>query len=523
MMANSGSSDPASLLAGLTLLRGRNTVLQPDRALAAAVGGKIQPTSAAVHGTTLEITLCRTATDLARTLDWGFGLSGGVGPLSLLQARQAFFESLRTTVFSVSLVVQARRVLHALEVVQPRLLADAAPSLDPGAVDAFVALHGDSFVSSVQLGGDIQGVYTFYAQTQEQAQQVEQAFGASLAFGALTLGPQLSSKVHDVSSSTGVNTSFRVMVRGLSQLPSLTQDDLVPFASGFGSMPLDRPEVLSLQTTGYELVPALHEAFSPVATNRDLFTGDAASEGLLRQRLRLRELANQHDWIRGTYAVYGLVPDASLEDNRVRIRTDVASIDTLRQQYGSSPSTPIAAPTLTAFQTGSPRLNVRVTNGERMGGEGGEPFALTRRQQAVVRRRRLVRVGIRAQARVDQIRLVYREDSETTAGEQEWEEVHGGNGGSDRGILELGDGVSISRIEAKTGRRVDCLRITSSDGQSISGGGDAGNRPLNWSPPAQSVVLGFNGRSKAELDALVPVVAEFGPMRWEPVEQDEDP
>lgn len=114
MMAFSGSSDPAVALAGVTLLRGRNTVLQPDRALSVAVGGTIHPTSAGGDGSTVEITLCRSATELARTLQWGVGLSGGVGPLSLLQARQGFFESLRTTVFSVSLVVQARRVLLAL-------------------------------------------------------------------------------------------------------------------------------------------------------------------------------------------------------------------------------------------------------------------------------------------------------------------------------------------------------------------------------------------------------------------------
>lgn len=378
-------------------------------------------------------------------------------------------------------------------------------------------------MSSVQLGGDIQGVYTFYSQTREQAQQVEQAFGAALSFGGLTLGPQLSRKVEEVASSTGVNASFRVTVRGLSQPPALTPDDLMAFATGFASMPLDRPEPLKLETRGYEMVPELREAFAPVATNRTLFTGDTSSEGLLRQRLRLRELANQHAWIRGTYAVYGVVADASLADNHERVRADVTTIDALRQRYGATPSSPLAAPTLTALQTGSPRLNVRVIDGERMGGDGGEPFAFQGRHQAVQCRTRLVGVGLRAQARIDQIRLRYRREKGAHDGLEEWEEVYGGMGGRDCGDLELEDGVGIERVDAVTGRRVDRLLLSTSDGRVIGGGGNAGNRAFHWERPVNGVLLGFNGRCKAELDALQPVVAEFRPLLWEPVVEADDP
>jgi hypothetical protein len=45
---------------------------------------------------------------------------------------------------------------------------------------------------------------------------------------------------------------------------------------------------------------------------------------------------------------------------------------------------------------------------------------------------------------------------------------------------------------------------------------------LDWKRPTNAVVLGFKGRSKAELDALQAVIAEFGPLRWEPVLEEED-
>jgi hypothetical protein len=83
--------------------------------------------------------------------------------------------------------------------------------------------------------------------------------------------------------------------------------------------------------------------------------------------------------------------------------------------------------------------------------------------------------------------------------------------------------VGIERIEAKTGTRVDRLTLSCSDGLSLGGGGERGNRTLLWERAANEVVLGFSGRAGSELDALQAVVAAFGPLKWEPVLEAEDP
>jgi hypothetical protein len=67
------------------------------------------------------------------------------------------------------------------------------------------------------------------------------------------------------------------------------------------------------------------------------------------------------------------------------------------------------------------------------------------------------------------------------------------------------------------------LAITTTDGQSLGGGGDKGNRNLLWERAAKEVVLGFSGRAGSELDALRAVVAIFGPVNWETVIEVEDP
>jgi hypothetical protein len=524
------SSDPSTAIAEATLLRGRNSVVSPQESLGRALQGTSVPASSAADASRVEVTLCRSASELAATLQHGASLSLGAGPLPIpmLQARQQFFESLRTTVFSVSLVVQARRVVQALEVLDPALIATVELPANAAALDAFVARFGDSYVSSLRLGGELQGVYTFFAQTRQEARQVEQAFGGALAVSGFGLGPELQRKASEVARSTGVNSSFRVAVRGLGSPPALTTpEELEAFARGFGAMTLDRPELLALETRGYETVPELRPLFAPVAANRVLFTGDQFGGGLLRQHQRLKEIANQCDWVESTYGLYGQEQDASLAINRRQLDRDRDAIRDRMRAYAASASSPLVAPTLNSLNTGSPRLNVQLANGELMGGGGGEAFGFAagfvERATAVQQRMRLERVGLRAGGRIDQIRLTYRYGASALGAAEQRQEVHGQAGGSDLGEMQLGAGVGIERIEAKTGIRVDRLILTSSDGQSLGGGGDRGNRTLLWERAANEVVLGFSGRAGSELDALQAVVAAFGPLTWEPVLEAEDP
>ncbi|MFM7463876.1 MAG: jacalin-like lectin [Cyanobium sp.] len=520
--------DPALALAETTLLRGRDSALRRQEGqtllapgLAPALTGEGVPTSVA-EPFRWSSQACRSATELMHSLQGGGGASVGLGPLPipLLKTRHDFFESLHTTIHSVSLVVQARRVVAALEINEAQLREDLAIPADGEALDAFVA--GDSWVRAVAVGGQLQAVYTLYAQSEAQAREVSSALDVLVQAGAVSLGPSFQRQLKEVANQTKVNARFEGAIAGLAQPPALDESTIEGFARAFGTLELDQPQVLSLLTSGYEAVPALREVFQPVARNRALLCGDGFRPGLLRHRTRLQEIENQCRWVEGTCGTYGLEPDPSLERERAQLQRQIRSIDALCVQFNGSPSTPLEPPAPEAFAARSPHLQVSLRDGERMGGEGGVEFRYPDREGAIRRRRRLVAVRLRAGSRIDQIRLRYRQEPSSQL-DGEFEEVHGGEGGSDRGTLELGPGVTLSRIEAVTGTRVDKLRLTAKDGQSLGGGGNAGNRPLEWSPTAQEVVLGFSGRCKAELDGLWPVIATFGPLLWESVTGEEDP
>ncbi|MFM7237195.1 MAG: jacalin-like lectin [Cyanobium sp.] len=521
----------AADLAQTILLRGRHslaTVPQLGEEVAQreqALTGRLVPLSTAEDPFVWTSQVCRSASELLQSLEWSAGLSGGLGPIPLLKARQEFFESLHTTVFSISVVVQARRVVGAFTSEDVALKPDVALPSDGAALDGFVHTYGDSWVKAVVLGGQMQGVYTLYAQSREQAKEVATAVDLLVSTGTISLGPSFSKQLKTIAKDANVNVSSRVSVSGLAQPPVITEDNMAAFASSFGTLALDNPVVLSLQTQGYEDVGELREVFQPVARNRILLSGDGLQPGLRRQWQRLRELVNQCNWVAGTYDIYGIPQDPSLASHRTKMTADCREIEALCSAYHTSPSTPLAEPVLEAFAAGSPKLQVQVRDGESMGGRGGDPFPYEDRENAVRRRRKLARVGLRAGNRVDQIRLRYHQ--EPTGEPDEWiNESHGGGGGSDLGDMELGSGEGIARIKGLSGipnGRVDQLELTTSDGQRRGGGGDKGNTPLDWQAAPNQVLLGFYGRSKAELDSLTAVIATFGPLAWEEMALAEDP
>lgn len=341
----------AAEVAQTILLRGRHSlasvpqlgeeVAQRDQALT----GRLVPLSTAEDPFNWDSQVCRSASDLLQTLQWSAGLSGGLGPIPLLKARQDFFESLHTTVFSVSVVVQARRVLAAMTCEEVTLRPDVAIPSDGASLDRFVDTYGDSWVTSVVLGGQMQGIYTLYAQSREQAQEVARAVDVLVSAGTVSLGPSFGHRLKTIANDAKVNVSCRVSVSGLAKPPVITEDNMAEFASSFGTVELDNPVVLSLQSQGYEEVGVLHDVFQPVARNRILLSGQGSEAGLRRQGQkpclrrqwqRLRELVNQCNWVEGTYNVYGIPQDPSLANNRERLRGPTAT----RSKRSAPPITP---------------------------------------------------------------------------------------------------------------------------------------------------------------------------------------
>jgi hypothetical protein len=392
----------------------------------------------------------------------------------------------------------------------------------------FVQLYGDSFISSVDCGGECIGVFTFRCQTRQQSERVEEALKVGGLVNGLQLGVDLHRTLERVSRNSAISLDFRYEVWGCSDTPTLQPHTLVPYALGFGRQAIDRPILLNLTTEGYEMVPEIGVAFRAVANNRDLFT---RGEGLLRQRQRLRELINQMDDTRRTLAAYGVnVPDApQLDDHRRRAVDDLAALDALVDSYRSKPTTALQKPELPSLAVGSPRIRAKVSEDPatrigRMEGPKGQPFAFPfERATAVQNEARLVGIGLEAGWRVDKLRLRYRSK---LSGDTHLEESHGGDRGINLGDIEVGIGEGIRGIYSEFGTNIDKLRLETDQGV-LESWGDKGDKqhPVNWRLGPGQVVLGFSGRSdddpKGAVYGLQAVVARIEGISWQPLDAQE--
>jgi hypothetical protein len=447
-----------------------------------------------------------------------------------MQFRREFQQSLKTTTFSVSLVVQARRIVESLEVVQASLLPAIALPGTPQQLDQFVALYGDRWVSGIQMGAEVQGVYTLYAQSCQEADALAHRLEAIVPLSGVSITPAFSQELRTLTGEFTQNISVKMQVKGIPAPRVRTPEDLLEIVSGFGSLPITEPELLAVVTRGYEELPELLPVFHAVVANRRLFFGNPAMPslpGLQHRKAQLEQLSNQCRWVTDTYRLYSQIPDQSLQTNHRLIKADIAAIEALAAAYERSASTPLQPPALTAVNCGSPRLTPKVIPGPALGGQGGEPFTFRDRDQAIQRRRRLRRVGMRSGRLIDQIRLTYTQEADgliASADPHEWTEVHGGDGGDDRGVLDLDEGMHahITTINANTGTGVDELELISSTGEKLQGGRPStGGQASTWKAGPQQVLLGFQGRAETWLDALHPIVADFtNALHWEKVDED---
>lgn len=472
------------------------------------------------------ISICRTASELAQAMQRQSGGSlTGLGFLPLLGGKMAFYRSLQTTVFSLSVVVQAWRVSSAARLSQPHLAAGVAPPRTAAELQAFVQLYGDSYISAVELGGECLGVFTFRSETREQAERVERALQVGGLVSGIQLGADLHQTLENVSRSSAISLDFRYQIWGCSNAPALQPDTLVPYALGFNAQPLDGPIALDLACAGYETVAEIGQDFRPVAENRERFTGRT---GLLRQRQRVQELINQIDSCQHTLTLYGFNPPEAeqLSRNRQQAVADRTALEALVEGYRAEPSAGLTPPTLASLALGSPKIRARVSEAAeshigRTGTTQGQPFTVPfERETALQNQVRLAGIGLEAGWRVDKLRLRY---SSTLTGAAPLEISHGGDRGINLGEISFGPGEGITGLYSEFGTNIDKLRLESDQGV-LESSGDKGDKqhPLRWQPGPGEVVIGFSGRSDDDpagaIHALQAVVARVDGIDWLPID-----
>jgi hypothetical protein len=450
---------------------------------------------------------CETIETLSRALKVDQSLSVGFGPFGSVDEKMTFIYNLDVTTTSISLVVYARHLEGKQTQTDFGLKPTVKPPVGNAELTKFFHAYGDSFLSSVTTGGEYYAVYTFYTQTKTEQASLAAEMKAKGVWSTTKVDASLQIKLDQFLSTTTTRYSFNQAVSGL-QNPKLPKpEEIIPYALDFPSKPLDAPAIIGFETLGYERVI---DDFQPIAKNRVYFVGFGTDRGLTKDLVKLQQLLNQCNWIKGVYQFYGGYTDQKLNAVSADAVRDIEKIDDQIVAFEDDPTQTFTRPELRALDFGTPVLEYSVGKSPSWGGGGGDPFDDVNIRTALQEKTWLSAVQLRTGALVDCLIATY--ESEDAPPRQT---RHGGSGGDLGAELKLLPGQFVVKASGRSGKLVDRLDLEITDGRHCAGGGPGGG-PFDWPVPSGSFALGFAGRSGAKLDQIAVVYAGFKEASWTP-------
>jgi hypothetical protein len=493
--------------APVAIFQGHDSVTGAGRSTA------VQGKTTIVGGTNnASYAICEDVNSLATTLNISQSLSAGYGSIFSVDEKMKFFRSLKVTSTSVSIVVSARHI-KGKEVKTSVVLAEGvtSPGSDPIAIQEFVRVFGDSYLTSVTTGGEYYAVYTFYSETKEEKQSLKADLQAHGLYGSGKVDASLQMNLNTFTNSTNVRVGFAQTMSGIQNQKMPKQAELVQFATDYTSLPLDNPIVIAFTSEGYEHVVGFG-TFGALPAARRYFVQDGATTLSLASSLtQVLQLKNQIDWLEGIYRFYDYSGDTKLVEAKEMVKGDLKSIN--EQMYGweDNPMQSFTAPSLPSLELGTPSLQFTTGRTDEHGGYLGDPFDDVDTATCMARQWRIASLQLRGAGGVDKLTVEY----ESILGRVRRE--HGGGGGAATNVLTLNPGVNLKSISFRSAERLESVLFELTDGNSLGTGSNHYHSLCKRIVPDGSVWLGFTGRSGEFLDQLSAVYGTLRPARWNPI------
>jgi hypothetical protein len=128
--------------------------------------------------------------------------------------------------------------------------------IDPSPISAIDLFNtgGDSYVSSIQLGGQYIASYNFVAHDETSYQQLTASVSANFKGVTSQFEASFETSITNIQKTANVESSFNQKAVGWSKTPFPSADDFVKFVLDFNNVPLDGPEVIDFETESYRTV-----------------------------------------------------------------------------------------------------------------------------------------------------------------------------------------------------------------------------------------------------------------------------
>jgi hypothetical protein len=450
------------------------------------------------------------------------GFTGGV------DQKQSLYESIDIATWSVTLVM-------GVEVGNAWVARNPVPT-GPITQDikSFVARYGNSYISSVTVGGFYYAIYSFHATSEAEQKTVVDSLTADGGLsGTFSVNDNSASRITSVLNSTKTKYSFASKIGGYATAPVDTDpSSIVRAIQQLTTQQPDSAVVLSFETEGYESVltaAADKSLVDRMAAVRDYFAKPGT--GLNWKREQLVTLNQQLAYLKSIYGVYGF-NDVSVNANQTVVDSDLAAIKQRVDAYDPAAPVPGILP-LPSLGLGTPELSYTgVPAPASWGGPNGpgcKPFSpaagfddTSNDIDGWIRSgSRIVALHMRSGGGIDRLTVTYQ-----NLNGKRWQVDHDcGSGGSDNDPpLQLGPNEYITTIDhdqrAFSGNPVivEYLRFHTNLGQTYVSGpltvfhSDSGGI---YNVPPGTVLVAFGGLAGQYLTALGLIIVRFNSARWQ--------
>jgi hypothetical protein len=422
-----------------------------------------------------------------------------------------FVKQVERSSWSINMTIRSSYIIGTAEVSNADLDLSEFNFEEPKDRLSFFNRYGDSYISSVTLGSQYLGIFTFHLNSESEHNSTMTSLEAGGLLSAVSFDAGLQTNMSRFFADTKAQVTLSQTAFGVGGVALPAFDDMIEFARKLPELPVISPAVIRSSTTGYEtLLPA--GSFDAVAKNRDYFVGSGFTKGVYTDRTTIKDQINQLDSIHGIHDTYGY-DEPALKTAKQAANDDLAKLDAQIEQYKTRPEDVFVKPALPSVQKGRPGVAFDSNVSDAWGGTGGFPFDdVGRISDFISRRQRIYSLRLHSGDYVRALALQYKNAN----GETEKEKVHGEQAGTRGQDLFIENGDRIGSITGCSGAYIDQLTIQLSPSGKSAGAGVMRDNlgKIDWSPKEGQTVIGFRGYSGANLDGLQAVWVQFKPTTW---------
>ena len=443
-----------------------------------------------------------------------------------VEAKSKYVHELNLTSNSVVVVIYANKLYttERLDVEIPESIL-ATMNTEAG-VDDFVNKYGDSWVSKVVQGGEFYITFTFYSETRNEKELIENSLSAGGVVAGASINASLAMKLSKVINTTNVRYSINQKLVGYSTLtpPSKTTpesyvSDLIAFAGSLLGLEPDSPAMVSYEVAPYDQLLPSSVNFATVTANRYSFLGNPAAPGWGEMVTQLSLAMTIANAIKERYKFYNHYQDQTLDVRLATIKNDLNYLYRFISSVDAKPNRdhPFTIPESLLY--GIPRLMYSVvvpTEQRFLNGGGGGPYQDVQPGN-IPQHIHLNMIRISNGTVVDVVAAKYATEYPAA----EFAQMHGTPGGRQHQEFFLGPDEYVTKMGGKLENywghsTVSVLYFVTNKGNAYASSDDAQkDADQVWEAKPGDLLIGFSGSSGNNVDCIQPVVVRFSPAKWD--------